>query len=82
MSKKLNSKKKVNIRLKPHESYIVATADWFIAAAEVFESLSKKEEDKDTKQQYIETAAFIRSNVEQNYFDPSYMNDDDDEDWN
>ena len=35
-----------------------------------------------TKQQYIETAAFIRSNVEQNYFDPSYMNDDDDEDWN
>ena len=81
MSKKLNSKKKVNIRLKPHESYIVATAEWFMQAAELYESLAKKEEDKDIKHQYVENAAFIRANVEQNYFDPSYMNDDD-EDWN
>lgn len=81
MSKKLNSKKKVNIRLKPHESYIVAAADWFIATAELLEALAKKEEDKDTKQQCIENATFIRSNVELNYFDPSYVNDED-EDWN
>ena len=80
MSKKLNSKKKVNIRLKPHETYIVASADWFIAIAEIVESLARKEEDKDIRQQHIENATLIRSTVEQNYFDPSYM--DDDEDWN
>lgn len=81
MSKKLNSKKKVNIRLKPHESYIVTSAEWFIQTAELYEYLAKKEEDKDIKQQYVENAAFIRSSVEQNYFDPSYM-DYEDEDWN
>lgn len=80
MSKKQNSRKKVNIKLKAYDSYIVASAEWFTGVAEMYESLAKKEENKDLKNTYVENAKFIRSSVEQGYFDPSYG--DDDEDWN
>jgi hypothetical protein len=80
MSKKQNSKKKVSIKLKPQEAYVIAESSWFIAIAETYESLSKIEENKDTKKELLQTAAFIRESVESTYFDSSsdYY---DDEDW-
>jgi hypothetical protein len=79
MSKKQNSRKKISIKLKPQEAYIVAEASWFISISEMYESLSKLEEHKDIKNDLIKTALFIRESVEQTYFDQS--SDYDDEDW-
>jgi hypothetical protein len=79
MSKKQNSRKKINIKLKSNESYIVADADWFLAISDMYNSLAKLEQYKETKKELIQTAAFIKESVEQNYFDPSLNNED--EDW-
>lgn len=80
MSKKQNSKKKIIVKLKPQEAYIVAEASWFIDIAETYESLSKIEENKDKKKHFIDIAAFIKQSVENTYFDSSLDNYDD-EDW-
>jgi hypothetical protein len=79
MSKKQNSRKKVNIKIKAHEAYIVGQADWLISLAEMCESLSRKEEYKDRKVELVTSATLIRESVEQTYFDPSIGEID--EDW-
>ena len=79
MSKKQNSKKKVSIKLKPQEAYVIAEASWFMSISEMYESLSKLEENRDIKADLIKTALFIKESVEQTYFDQS--SDYDDEDW-
>jgi|LauGreDrversion4_2_1035121.scaffolds.fasta_scaffold00005_118 hypothetical protein len=78
MSKKQTEKKKVILKLKAQESYIVADSEFFIRIAESLELLAKLSEDKNQKTQHTNNANFIRNNSYTNVFNPQIN---DYEDW-
>ena len=79
MTKKQTSKKKVNLKLKPNEAYIVADSGKLLSIAEVYESLARNETDRQLKASYIDLSTFIRESVRETYFDPDLGSDY--EDW-
>lgn len=78
MSKKQTEKKKIIIKLKAQESYIVADSEFFIRIAESLESLSRLSEDKNQKIQLTNNANYIRNSSYANTFNPQ---ENDYEDW-
>jgi len=78
MSKKQTEKKKIIIKLKAQESYIVADSEFFIRIAESLESLARLSEDKNQKIQLTNNATYIRNSSYANTFNPQ---ENDYEDW-
>lgn len=70
MTKKQVSKKKINIKLKPYEAFVIMQIDDFFYIAEVLESALKKEEDKQSKGKINDLALRVRSAINENQFVP------------
>lgn len=70
MTKKQVSKKKINIKLKPYEAFVVMQASELLSIAELLESALRKEEDKQSKIKINDLALRIRSAINENQFVP------------
>ena len=79
MSKKQTEKKKVILKLKPQESYVVASNDFFIGIAETLDALAKDTEDKNVKAKLSNNANYIRNMAYENVFNSQIS--DYSEDW-
>jgi hypothetical protein len=70
MTKKQVSKKKINIKLKPYEAFVIMETSELLRIAEVLESALRKEEDKQSKSNINDLALRIRSAMNENQFVP------------
>ena len=70
MTKKQVSKKKINIKLKPYEAFVIMEISELLRIAEVLESALRKEEDKQSKSKINDLALRVRSAINENQFVP------------
>jgi len=70
MTKKQVSKKKINIKLKPYEAFVIMQTSELLSIAEVLESALRKEEDKQLKSKINDLALRVRSAINENQFVP------------
>ena len=66
MTKKQVSKKKINIKLKPYEAFVIMETSELLRIAEVLESALRKEEDKQLKSKINDLALRVRSAMNEN----------------
>ncbi len=70
MTKKQVSKKKINIKLKPYEAFIIMQTTEFLRIAELLETAFRKEEDKQSKSNINDLVLRVRSAINKNQFVP------------
>jgi hypothetical protein len=70
MSKKLNTKKKVNVKVLPGQAVYVANMERFDHIISMYDSMAKNSGDKEEKRSWLQIADEIRSHVRETYFSP------------
>ena len=70
MTKKQVSKKKINIKLKPYEAFVIMKTSELLSIAELLESALRKEEDKQSKSKINDLALRVRLAINENQFIP------------
>ena len=70
MTKKQVSKKKINIKLKPYEAFVIMQTSELLSIAELVESALRKEEDKQSKSKINDLALRVRLAINENQFIP------------
>ena len=70
MTKKQVSKKKINIKLKPYEAFVIMQTSELLSIAELLESALRKEEDKQSKSKINDLALRVRLAINENQFIP------------
>lgn len=71
MSKKQNNRKKIILKLRLNETYILANSDFFTDLNNMIEEISKTCEDKNLKTRLKNASAFIKNAAMSNEFSPN-----------